>query len=347
MADAEPSAGADPPAEEPKAKKGGKKKKSGKDAQRDLLALSANPEEFLKEKKKLLKTELEMQLELLDETPERMQLFKRREKDGYCKCKECAARRVAISVRRVDWGLERIHEMYELDLLVQYAARGGKDRQLYIDETIKKYGQNALVYQGGPVFIYGCMACKLSSKDPCYHCGREVWMKTQKEVYIMRKDMKKVPRFLETTVLHAACMNGHVRLVERLIEMGAPIDGQDSFGCTPLHWCTCQGHRAGARNQQLLRIAELLLQAGAKVTLLDLEQKTPAELTFPPNPPWNMIRQTILKHRRPELNRMLLEYCQVSARAACAASWARSPARALSPPRACDYSRAWPRELRA
>ena len=163
----------------------------------------------------------------------------------------------------------------------------------------------------------------------------------------MRKDMKKVPRFLETTVLHAACMNGHVRLVERLIEMGAPIDGQDSFGCTPLHWCTCQGHRAGARNQQLLRIAELLLQAGAKVTLLDLEQKTPAELTFPPNPPWNMIRQTILKHRRPELNRMLLEYCQVSARAACAASWARSPARALSPPRACDYSRAWPRELRA
>ena len=78
MADAEPSAGADPPAEEPKAKKGGKKKKSGKDAQRDLLALSANPEEFLKEKKKLLKTELEMQLELLDETPERMQLFKRR-----------------------------------------------------------------------------------------------------------------------------------------------------------------------------------------------------------------------------------------------------------------------------
>ena len=31
-----------------------------------------------------------------------------------------------------------------------------------------------------------------------------------------------------------------VKLVEKLLKMGAPVDGQDLFGCTPMHWVTCQ-----------------------------------------------------------------------------------------------------------
>ncbi|KAJ1495158.1 ankyrin repeat-containing domain protein [Baffinella frigidus] len=288
---------------------GGKKKKKGQD--QDLLELAGNREEFNKEKKKLLKAELEMQLEVLDGTPERMKEFKRQEAEGYCKCKECGVRRMAIAVRRVDWGLERINEMFLLDEMVQNAYRGGAERLAQVEAMIKLYGWNALVYQGGPILVYGCMICKSDTKNACLHCGREQWMKVQKEVYVMRKDYKTMPRFLETTLLHAAAMNGQVKLVDKLLKMGAPVNGQDGFGCTPMHWVTCQGHRGHqTRGMQLIKIAEMLLEADATVTIQDKEKKTPAELTFPPNPPWNTMRTTILKHRRASLNKMLLAFCQ-------------------------------------
>ncbi|WP_010598281.1 ankyrin repeat domain-containing protein [Rickettsiella massiliensis] len=69
------------------------------------------------------------------------------------------------------------------------------------------------------------------------------------------------------TPLNLAAENGHLAVVEALIENGAQVNVQDIFGRTPLHWAAENGH---------VGVVEKLIENGANVDSKDISSdKTP------------------------------------------------------------------------
>lgn len=60
--------------------------------------------------------------------------------------------------------------------------------------------------------------------------------------------------------MYAAARNGHVEVVEYLLDRGAAIDAKGIFGGTGLHWAAINGHRATVK---------LLIARGASLTIKD------------------------------------------------------------------------------
>uniref|UniRef100_A0A8C8SU28 Ankyrin repeat protein n=1 Tax=Pelusios castaneus TaxID=367368 RepID=A0A8C8SU28_9SAUR len=71
------------------------------------------------------------------------------------------------------------------------------------------------------------------------------------------------------TLLHIAAANGHVAIIEYLINKGAKLEVKDKKGRTPLH-------RAAEKGQD--DAVKVLLQAGAYIYGLDKDAKTPLHL---------------------------------------------------------------------
>ena len=198
--------------------------------------------------------ESELELETIDATPERMKLFKRMPADGACKCDSCTKRRLWIAVRRVDKKPEELEVLDALDDMVAKAYQGDTDAVL---GALKKFGAEAVFHVGGPVAVAGCNECKFQPPDqPCYHCGRAEWMRSRKDLMVSRKDLKTMPTYLIMPPLTAACWGGHVLLATKMIRMGSPVNLQDDMGCTPIHWCCCNGHKTLKRQLQYIAIAE-------------------------------------------------------------------------------------------
>ncbi|KAH8595507.1 ankyrin repeat-containing domain protein, partial [Bisporella sp. PMI_857] len=60
-----------------------------------------------------------------------------------------------------------------------------------------------------------------------------------------------------STSLHAACWNGHIAVVQVLLEKNADIAAQNSDGSTPLHDACWNGYTA---------IVQVLLEKNADIT---------------------------------------------------------------------------------
>ena len=71
------------------------------------------------------------------------------------------------------------------------------------------------------------------------------------------------------TPLHMACMYGHQKMVEYLIENNADIHSKDSDGYQPLHYAAQRGHRF---------IVEALLYKGAKPNAMGEYNRTPLHM---------------------------------------------------------------------
>ena len=285
----------------------------GSKAMKDMAALNADPtakgrEGHQAEMARMARATIELQLELNDATPERLRLFGRTEEEGACMCDSCTKRRLWIAIRRVGKTPAELETLDDLDDLVTRAFQGDTTAVM---EGLKKYGAEAVFHLGGPVAIAGCNECKNTPQsEPCYHCGRAEWMRSRKEMLLSRKDIKSIPTYLIMPIMHAACWGGHLRLVQRLVDMGAPQNVADDMGCYPLHWVTCQGHKSLKVQMKYVAIAEVLLKAKADVCVLDANMKLPMELTTAPNPPFPAMRIMILKHAQQDLNTALLEHCR-------------------------------------
>eukprot|EP00277_Geminigera_cryophila_P018083 CAMPEP_0179455610 /NCGR_PEP_ID=MMETSP0799-20121207/39528_1 /TAXON_ID=46947 /ORGANISM="Geminigera cryophila, Strain CCMP2564" /LENGTH=465 /DNA_ID=CAMNT_0021254769 /DNA_START=32 /DNA_END=1429 /DNA_ORIENTATION=+ len=281
--------------------------------QADLSALNADPtakgrSNYEAERARIARATIELELEQIDGTPQRMKLFKRQTADGPCMCDSCTKRRLWIAVRRVDKKQEELELLDALDDLVAKAYQGELDAVVH---GLKTYGINAVFHLGGPIAVAGCGECKHNPPaDPCYHCGRAGWMRSRKDLMVSRKDLKAMPTYLIMPLLTAAAWGGHILLVKKLLKMGCPVDLVDDMGCTALHWCACQGHKNLKRQMLYQAIAEELLKANADVTLMDTSTKLPVELTNTPNPPFPTMKMTILKHSQENLNKCLLAFCQ-------------------------------------
>jgi ankyrin repeat protein len=60
--------------------------------------------------------------------------------------------------------------------------------------------------------------------------------------------------------MYSAARNGHLQVVEHLLDRGAAIDAKGVFGATGLHWAAINGHR---------NTVDLLLARGASLTIRD------------------------------------------------------------------------------
>jgi ankyrin repeat protein len=60
--------------------------------------------------------------------------------------------------------------------------------------------------------------------------------------------------------MYAAGRNGHVQVVEYLLDHGAAVDAKGVFGATALHWAAINGHR---------NVVELLIARGARLNIRD------------------------------------------------------------------------------
>uniref|UniRef100_A0A8C3HKV3 Ankyrin repeat domain-containing protein n=1 Tax=Chrysemys picta bellii TaxID=8478 RepID=A0A8C3HKV3_CHRPI len=85
------------------------------------------------------------------------------------------------------------------------------------------------------------------------------------------------------TLLHIAAANGHLAIIEYLINKGAKLNVKDKKGRTPLH-------RAAEKGQD--DAVKVLLQAGAYIYSLDKEAKTPLHLA-------SNLAQMLLKNGAP------------------------------------------------
>lgn len=130
---------------------------------------------------------------------------------------------------------------------------------------------------------------------------------------------------LQRSTLHLASINGHCRMVQRLLELEADANAADWFGCSPLHYASeCKGSNQSS-NLESIRLlcasgadlnarttplgrtplhiaarcgqdgsARQLLELGASDKLLDNDGSTP----------WNLA----IKHRSPDVVKVLFEY---------------------------------------
>jgi len=176
------------------------------------------------EKARIARAAVELELEAIDATPERLKLFKRMAADGACKCDACCKRRLWIAIRRVDKKQEELDMLDGMDNMVANAYQGETEAVI---EGLKKFGMAGVFHQGGPIAVTGCEECKHApAEEPCYHCGRAGWMPSKKELIISRKDLKTMPAYFVMPVLHAACWGGNVLLAMKLIKMGCPVSEQ-------------------------------------------------------------------------------------------------------------------------
>lgn len=65
-----------------------------------------------------------------------------------------------------------------------------------------------------------------------------------------------------------AAANGHVDLLERLVDRGAAVNLANTEGNTPLHWACVNGQTAAVR---------ALLAAGASPSALNAQEMTPVD----------------------------------------------------------------------
>uniref|UniRef100_A0A452HI83 Uncharacterized protein n=1 Tax=Gopherus agassizii TaxID=38772 RepID=A0A452HI83_9SAUR len=86
---------------------------------------------------------------------------------------------------------------------------------------------------------------------------------------ILKKNNINAVNASDKTLLHIAAANGHVAIIEYLINKGAKLDVKDKKGRTPMH-------RAAEKGQD--DAVKVLLQAGAYIYSLDKEAKTPLHL---------------------------------------------------------------------
>uniref|UniRef100_A0A0D9X2F9 Uncharacterized protein n=1 Tax=Leersia perrieri TaxID=77586 RepID=A0A0D9X2F9_9ORYZ len=70
------------------------------------------------------------------------------------------------------------------------------------------------------------------------------------------------------TALHMASANGHLAVVEYLIQNGANVNAKNSENNTPLHWACLNGH---------IEVIKALICAGASVSALNSHEKTPMD----------------------------------------------------------------------
>jgi hypothetical protein len=120
---------------------------------------------------------------------------------------------------------------------------------------LEKYGRELLEYSGGPIAVSNCEVCQgRPSKDMCYHCGKQPWMRSRQDLKTARRDMKQYTRYHITTPIHAAAMASNFEMVEKLISFGASVNHKDSTGCTALHWVACSGHLSATKTENV-RIA--------------------------------------------------------------------------------------------
>lgn len=54
--------------------------------------------------------------------------------------------------------------------------------------------------------------------------------------------------------MQSAAMDGHVKVVNVLLEIGTNKEAADEYGYTPLHWAASNGH---------VEVAKILLENGA------------------------------------------------------------------------------------
>ncbi|CAL5071368.1 unnamed protein product [Urochloa decumbens] len=70
------------------------------------------------------------------------------------------------------------------------------------------------------------------------------------------------------TALHMASANGHIAVVEYLIQNGANVNATNLEKNTPLHWACLNGH---------IEVIKALISAGASVSALNSHEKTPMD----------------------------------------------------------------------
>ncbi|EER99842.1 hypothetical protein BDA96_02G423700 [Sorghum bicolor] len=70
------------------------------------------------------------------------------------------------------------------------------------------------------------------------------------------------------TALHMASANGHLAVVEYLIQNGANVNATNLEKNTPLHWACLNGH---------IEVIKALISAGASVSALNSHEKTPMD----------------------------------------------------------------------
>ena len=73
------------------------------------------------------------------------------------------------------------------------------------------------------------------------------------------------------TLLHCACVNGHLEIAKLLVRKGANIHTVDKDGRTPLHYACWYGHS---------KVAELLLKKGANTDAVNKNGQTPWNLAL-------------------------------------------------------------------
>uniref|UniRef100_A0A6U4MYU6 Uncharacterized protein n=1 Tax=Hemiselmis andersenii TaxID=464988 RepID=A0A6U4MYU6_HEMAN len=268
--------------------------------------------DYDEERKKNERIKVQNQLEALDADKDKLHLFGRLRNEGVCMCGACDKRRYWIASRRVGKKEEEIEKQEEFDKFIQSAYKGEDEDMDYMQQAFEKHGSELLSYVGGPVAITGCEQCgAVQSKDKCYHCGKEPWMRSRTDLKVARRDYNKgLVRHLTVGPLHAAAMGVKTHVVEKLVGWGAPLNMRDDMGCTALHWCACSGHLNQAKQQLCITIGERLLKDGVDVTIEDLNGMTATELTTKPNPTFNAMRMSILKSARKELTEQLLEGCR-------------------------------------
>ncbi|KAJ1696807.1 hypothetical protein LUZ63_005319 [Rhynchospora breviuscula] len=70
------------------------------------------------------------------------------------------------------------------------------------------------------------------------------------------------------TALHMAAANGHLVIVDYLIQNGADVNVTNLEKNTPLHWACLNGH---------LEVIKSLIMSGASVSALNSHEKTPVD----------------------------------------------------------------------
>ncbi|KAJ4762107.1 Ankyrin repeat-containing protein [Rhynchospora pubera] len=68
--------------------------------------------------------------------------------------------------------------------------------------------------------------------------------------------------------LHMAAANGHLAIVDYLIQNGADVNATNLEKNTPLHWACLNGH---------LEVIKSLIMSGASVSALNSHEKTPVD----------------------------------------------------------------------
>jgi ankyrin repeat protein len=80
------------------------------------------------------------------------------------------------------------------------------------------------------------------------------------------QDVNSRRTFDNMTPLHLASQNGHVEVVQVLLECGADSSAQNKDGSTPLHWASLSGH---------VEVVQVLLECGADSSAQNKDGSTP------------------------------------------------------------------------